>query len=121
MRQADEPGIGFAWNAKREAARDQNNLLMGSFLLELTLERVRTGTLKLGPFAFCNCSSRLALNRRLAIDATWNELVESEPRIDGGIQADAKKRVCGTKRIYRQIIHLLGIFRTMEWHMPNFR
>jgi len=24
---SDELGIGFAWNAKREAARDQNNLL----------------------------------------------------------------------------------------------
>jgi len=43
-------------------------------------------------------TSGFPLNRRRAIHAAWNELVESEPRIDGGIQADTKERVCGSKR-----------------------
>src|SRR3981189_3494662 len=87
MRQADELGIGFAWNTKREAARDQNNLVMGTFPLELTMERIRTDPLKLGPFAFCNCSSRL------------KDLCNFAPSIED-LQVDARR----LRHAYRQNI-----------------
>jgi hypothetical protein len=36
-------------------------------------------------------ASGRALNRRGTIDVAWNELVESEPSVNGWIQADAKE------------------------------
>jgi len=48
-------------------------------------------------------------------------LVESKPRIDGGIQADTKKPRLRSHANLAGDYPLLGIFSAREWHMPNSR
>jgi len=66
-------------------------------------------------------TSGRALNRRGTIHAAWNELIESEPSVNGRIQADAKECLRESIRICWQVIHSPRIFRTMESRMPGFR